>query len=131
MILNLGAYATEIVRARLDATPRGQMDAAKAIGLNRLQMFCLVMLWPALAKMWPAMVSQIIIVKLGSAVCGHISTAKLSHAANLIQSRNFRACESFEPSLVYSFVALFCIVPCFPLLLLSKRLELTLYVSSR
>jgi len=44
---------------------------------------------------WPAMVSQIIIVMLGSAVCGQISTQELSYAANLIQSRNFRAFESF------------------------------------
>ena len=95
MVMNLGAYATEIVRAGLDATPRGQYDAAKALGLNRLQMFRLVVLPPALAKVWPAMVSQIIIVMLGSAVCGQISTEELSYAANLIQSRNFRAFESF------------------------------------
>ena len=34
-------------------------------------------------------------VMLGSAVCGQISTEELSYAANLIQSRNFRAFESF------------------------------------
>ena len=95
MVVNLGAYATEIVRAGLDATPRGQYDAAKAIGLSRLQMFRLVVLPPALSKVWPAMVSQIVIVMLGSAVCGQISTEELSYAANLIQSRNFRAFESF------------------------------------
>ncbi len=50
MVMNLGAYATEIVRAGLDATPLGQMDAAKAIGLNRAQMFRLVLLPPALAE---------------------------------------------------------------------------------
>ena len=32
---------------------------------------------------------------LGSAVCGQISTEELSYAANLIQSRNFRAFEAF------------------------------------
>jgi polar amino acid transport system permease protein len=32
---------------------------------------------------------------LGSAVCGQISTQELSYAANLIQSRNFRAFEAF------------------------------------
>ena len=95
MVVNLGAYATEIIRAGLDATPRGQYDAAKALGLNRLQMFRLVVLPPALSKVWPAMVSQIVIVMLGSAVCGQISTEELSYAANLIQSRNFRAFESF------------------------------------
>ena len=95
MVVNLGAYATEIIRAGLDATPRGQYDAAKALGLNRLQMFRLVVLPPALSKVWPAMVSQFVIVMLGSTVCGQISTAELSYAANLIQSRNFRAFESF------------------------------------
>jgi polar amino acid transport system permease protein len=39
--------------------------------------------------------SQIIIVMLGSAVCGQIATEELSFAANLIQSRNFRAFEAF------------------------------------
>ena len=34
-------------------------------------------------------------VMLGSAVCGQISTEELSYAANLIQSRNFRAFEAF------------------------------------
>ena len=50
---------------------------------------------PALKKVWPSLVSQIIIVMLGSAVCGQISTQELSYAANLIQSRNFRAFEAF------------------------------------
>jgi polar amino acid transport system permease protein len=36
-----------------------------------------------------------VIVMLGSAVCGQISTEELSFAANLIQSRNFRAFEAF------------------------------------
>ena len=54
-----------------------------------------VVLPPALKKVWPALTSQIIIVMLGSAVCGQISTEELSYAANLIQSRNFRAFEAF------------------------------------
>jgi polar amino acid transport system permease protein len=44
---------------------------------------------------WPATVSQIVIVMLGSAVCGQIATEELSHAANLIHSRNFRAFEAY------------------------------------
>ena len=54
-----------------------------------------VVLPPALQRVWPALVSQIIIVMLGSAVCGQISAEELSYAANLIQSRNFRAFEAF------------------------------------
>jgi polar amino acid transport system permease protein len=95
MVVNLGAYATEIIRAGLDATPRGQVEAALSLALTRAQVFTRVMLPPALRKVWPALVSQIVIVMLGSAVCGQISTEELSYAANLIQSRNFRAFEAF------------------------------------
>jgi polar amino acid transport system permease protein len=95
MTLNLGAYAAEIVRAGIEATPRGQIEAAQSLALSRLQIFTRVVLPPALARVWPATVSQIVIVMLGSAVCGQISTPEISFAANLIQSRNFRAFESY------------------------------------
>ena len=95
MVVNLGAYATEIIRAGIEATPRGQVEAAASLALSRMQTFVHVVLPPALKKIWPALVSQIIIVMLGSAVCGQISTPELSFAANLIQSRNFRAFEAF------------------------------------
>lgn len=95
MTLNLGAYATEIIRAGIEATPRGQVEAAQSLAMDRWQIFSRVVLPPALKKVWPALVSQIVIVMLGSAVCGQISTPELSYAANLIQSRNFRAFESF------------------------------------
>lgn len=95
MVVNLGAYAAEIIRAGIDVTPRGQIEAALSLALNRRQVFLKVVLPPALRKVWPALVSQIIIVMLGSAVCGQISTPELSYAANLIQSRNFRAFEAF------------------------------------
>ena len=95
MVMNLGAYSTEIIRAGIEATPKGQIEAAVSLALNKVQVFIRVVLPPALKKVWPAMVSQIIIEMLGSAVCGQISTEELSYAANLIQSRNFRAFEAF------------------------------------
>jgi polar amino acid transport system permease protein len=95
MVLNLGAYAAEIVRAGIQATPRGVVEAAISLALTRAQTFIHVVLPPALRTVWPALTSQIIIVMLGSAVCGQISTEELSFAANLIQSRNFRAFEAF------------------------------------
>jgi polar amino acid transport system permease protein len=49
------------------------------------------------------MVSQIVIVMLGSAVCGQIAAAELSYQANLIHSRNFRA---FEATIVATLICL-------------------------
>ena len=94
MVINLGAYSTEIIRAGIEATPKGQIEAAASLALNRMQTFTRVVLPSALKKIWPSLVSQIIIVMLGSAVCGQISTQELSYQANLIQSRNFRAFEA-------------------------------------
>ncbi|MEN9482778.1 MAG: hypothetical protein RJB37_658 [Pseudomonadota bacterium] len=94
MVLNLGAYAGEIVRAGLEGTPPGQIEAARSLALTDLQVFTRIVLPPALGRVWPAMVGQIVIVMLGSAVCGQIATAELSHAANLVHSRNFRAFEA-------------------------------------
>jgi polar amino acid transport system permease protein len=95
MVVNLGAYGAEIVRAGIEGTPRGQIEAGLSLALTRAQVFRRVVLPPALQRVWPALVSQIVIVMLGSAVCGQIATEELSYAANLTQSRNFRAFESF------------------------------------
>jgi polar amino acid transport system permease protein len=107
MVINLSAYATEIIRAGIEATPKGQLEAAHSLALSARQVFVHVTLPPALKKVWPALVSQIIIVMLGSAVCGQISTEELSYAANLIQSRNFRAFEAYIiATLVYLVLAM-------------------------
>ncbi|MCJ0973505.1 amino acid ABC transporter permease [Pseudomonas sp. PS1] len=95
MVINLGAYSTEIVRAGIQAIPAGQIEAASALAMTRMETFRHVVLRPALAKVWPALSSQIIIVMLGSAVCSQISTQELTFAANFIQSRNFRAFETY------------------------------------
>ncbi len=107
MVINLGAYSTEIIRAGIQAIPKGQLEAASALAMTRLEAFRHVVLQPALAKVWPALSSQIIIVMLGSAVCSQISTEELSFFANFIQSRNFRAFETYAlTTLVYLFMAL-------------------------
>ena len=95
MVVNLGAYAAEIVRAGIEGTPRGQIEAARSLAMTERQVFLWVVLPPSLSRVWPALVSQIIIVMLGSAVCGQIAAQELSYEANLIQSRNFRAFEAY------------------------------------
>lgn len=95
LILNLGAYASEITRAGIDGTPRSQIEAAESLALNRWQIFTRIILPPALGRVWPALVSQVIIIMLGSAVCSQISTEELSYSANLIASRTFRNFEAY------------------------------------
>ncbi|NMZ44852.1 MULTISPECIES: amino acid ABC transporter permease [Pseudomonadaceae] len=107
MVINLGAYSTEIIRAGIQAIPRGQLEAAAALAMTRFETLRYVILRPALAKVWPALSSQVVIVMLGSAVCSQISTEELTFAANFIQSRNFRAFETYLlTTLIYLLMAI-------------------------
>ena len=95
MVINLGAYSTEIIRAGIEATPKGQVEAALALAMTRAQIFVHVVLKPAFERIWPALVSQIVIVMLGSAVVSQISAPDLTFAGSFIHSRNFRAFEVY------------------------------------
>eukprot|EP01037_Dinobryon_pediforme_P026071 gene26071-28464_t len=99
MVINLGAYSTEIIRAGVAATARGQIEAGLSLSMTHLQVFRHIILRPALQK--------IVIVMLGSSVCSQIAVEELSFAANFIQSRNFRAFEAyFVSTLIYLAMAI-------------------------
>lgn len=95
MTINLGAYGTEIVRAGIQATTKGQWEAGMSLGMTRNQTFWRVVLPPAMQKIWAPLSSQIVIVMLGSAVVSQIAVMDLTYAANLIQGRTFRAFEIY------------------------------------
>jgi polar amino acid transport system permease protein len=95
MAINLGAYGTEIVRAGVQAATNGQWEAGMSLGMTRNQTFWHVILLPAVQKMWATLSSQIVIVMLGSAVVSQISVTDLTYVASLIQSRTFRAFETY------------------------------------
>lgn len=95
MVINLGAYSAEIIRAGIQATPRGQFEAGASLAMSPIQTFRHVILVPSLQRIWPALSSQVIIVMLGSAVVSQIAAEDLTFASNFIQSRTFRAFEAY------------------------------------
>ena len=95
MTFNLGAYSSEIMRAGIQATPKGQFEAAASLAMSPLQVFRYVVVGPSIARVWPALVSQLVIVVLDSAIVSQISVEDLTSVANFIQSRNFRAFEIY------------------------------------
>ncbi|YBV94210.1 amino acid ABC transporter permease (plasmid) [Phyllobacteriaceae bacterium JZ32] len=95
MVVNLGAYSCEIIRAGIQATPKGQFEAGASLAMTPFETFRHVILVPSLQRIWPALSSQVVIVMLGSAVVSQIATEDLTFAANFIQSRTFRAFETY------------------------------------
>ncbi|MCF6101729.1 amino acid ABC transporter permease [Mesorhizobium muleiense] len=102
MTLNMAAYTIEIVGAGLDAVPRGQTEAALALGLRLRQVFVKIVLPQALKVIFPALTSQIIIMMLESAVVSQIAVRELTYEADMLQARTFRAFETyFVVTMVY------------------------------
>ncbi|MEQ1954548.1 amino acid ABC transporter permease [Mesorhizobium sp. CN2-181] len=95
MTLNMAAYTTEIVGAGLDAVPRGQKEAALALGLRPRQVFIKIVLPQALKVIFPALTSQIVIMMLESAVVSQIAVRELTYEADMLQARTFRAFETY------------------------------------
>ena len=95
MTINLTAYSIEIVRAGIEAVPPGQREASLALGLRPIKAFIYVILPQALANVYPALVSQIVITMLESAVVSQVAVMDLTHVADYIQSRTYRAFETY------------------------------------
>ena len=95
MVVNLGAYATEIIRAGIESIPKGQIEAAMALNLKRWEIFRFVILKPALKAVYPALTSQFILLMLSSAVVSVISADDLTSVAANLQSQTFRSFEIY------------------------------------
>ncbi|MEJ5127410.1 amino acid ABC transporter permease [Comamonas sp. MYb21] len=95
MVVNLGAYATEIIRAGIESIPKGQIEAGLALDLKRWEIFRFVILKPALKTIYPALTSQFILLMLSSAVVSVISADDLTSVAANIQSETFRSFEVY------------------------------------
>jgi polar amino acid transport system permease protein len=116
LTVNLGAYACEIVRAGIEAVHKSQIEAGMALALTPFQVFCHVVLPPAVETVYPALASQFILVMLATSICSTISAEELTSVANNIQSLSFRSVEVYVVTagiyllLAIAFKILFAIV---------------------
>jgi polar amino acid transport system permease protein len=107
LTINLGAYATEIIRAGIESIPPSQIEAAEALGISRRHIFTRVVLLQALEKVQPALSSQFVFLMLSSSLAYVISAQELTSAAAYIDSQTYR---SFE---IYFFVTILYILLAF------------------
>jgi polar amino acid transport system permease protein len=95
LVVNVGAFATEIVRAGIESINRGQIEAGRTLGLSHLQVFFLIIMKPALRTTYPALTSQFIYLMLSTSVVSVISATDLTAAGNDIQQKTFTAFEVY------------------------------------
>jgi polar amino acid transport system permease protein len=102
LAVNFGAYSTEIIRAGVQSIHRGQIEAGLAIGFNKLAVFRHIVLLPALANVYPALIGQVILAVLFTSVVSQIAAEDLTFAGDYLNARTFRSFEIyFTISLIY------------------------------
>lgn len=101
--VNLAAYSTEIIRAGIEAVHKSQIEAGEALGFTKYQIYRHVIIVPAIAKVYPSLCSQFVLMMLASSICSAISTHELAAAAAFVESQTYR---SFEVYIVVTLIYL-------------------------
>lgn len=99
LVLGLGAYTSafiaEIIRGGILALPRGQMEAARSLGLRYPQALRYVILPQALRMVIPPLGNQFLNLTKNSSLAIGVGFADMLTAANTVSSQSFRALETF------------------------------------
>lgn len=93
--LNSGAYATEIIRGAVENTPRGELEAASALGLSPRQVDFLVLIPAALRRALPQYSNEVVFMLHGSAVASVITLQDILGAGRTLNAKYYLAYEGF------------------------------------
>lgn len=93
--LNSGAYVAEILRGALKNTPKGELEAAKAMGLTEKQVRKLIHLPSAMRRALPQYGNEVIFMLHGSAVASVITIQDILGAGRTLNAKYYVAYEGF------------------------------------
>lgn len=102
--INSGAYVAELIRAGILAVDKGQMEAARSLGLSYIQSMRHIIIPQAVKNILPAMVSEIIVLLKETAILGMIALDDLARAGSIIRGRTY---EPFTPFILVALVYLY------------------------
>lgn len=123
LTLNSGAFLGEIWRGCIEAIPRGQWEAAEALGLSYRYKMRDVVLPQALKIAVPPTVGYLVQIVKGTSLAAIIGFTELTRAGQIINNA------TFEPMVVFSVVAAIYFLLCWPLSLLAAYMERRLSMS--
>jgi putative lysine transport system permease protein len=93
--LNTAAYLTEVLRSGINGIDKGQMEAARAIGLSRGQAFRYVIFPQALKNMLPAIGNELVVNIKDTAVLSVIGVSELFYMGRSVAGTYYRYTEAF------------------------------------
>jgi len=122
LIIFTSAYVAEIIRSGLNSVEKGHIDAAKSLGLSRMQRLSYIILPLAVSRMTPALVSQFISLIKDTSLASTIGLIELTRAGEIIYERTYHESE------ILIFIAFMYFVICFGLSKLSRIWETKPYI---
>jgi len=111
--MNLGAYGAELVRGGIQSVPRGQWEAAYALGMSPSKRMRRIILPLALLNMLPPWGNLLIELLMGTALVALISVPDLMFEAKQINGTTFLSAQAFGTALIiYYVLARLVVTPC-------------------
>jgi His/Glu/Gln/Arg/opine family amino acid ABC transporter permease subunit len=111
------AYFGEIVRAGVQSVPRGQVEAATALGMTGTKTMVYVVLPQALKNMVPSLVTQMIVLFKDTSLASIIGYVDLTKAAQIVNNREIKPFE------LYLFIAVVYWICTYSMSVMARRLE--------
>lgn len=105
--VNSGAYVAEIVRAGIQSIDKGQMEAARSLGMNHNQTMFQVILPQAFRRIIPPLGNEFIAMLKDSSLVSVIALEELMRKAQLVYTRDYRPFDIlFAVSIIYLIMTL-------------------------
>lgn len=102
LTLNTAAYTAEILRGAIQAVPYGEIEAARACGMNTRVMFRRIILPKAFRLAWPAYTNEVVFLLQATSLVSIITVMDLTGVTRVISARSFAFYEMFiAAALIY------------------------------
>ncbi|PAU56369.1 ABC transporter permease [Pseudomonas indica] len=116
LTLHTAAYIAEILRGAIQAVPHGEVEAARALGMSRVQALLHVILPRAARIGLPAYSNEVILMLKASALASTITLLELTGMARTIIARTYLPVEIFFAAGMFYLLAAYVLVRGFRLL---------------
>lgn len=113
--INTSAYTAEILAGSLKATPHGEIEAAKAMGMSRLKMYRRILLPSALRRALPQYSNEVIMMLQTTSLASIVTLVDITGAARIVYSQYYLPFEAFITAGLFYLCLTFILVRLFKL----------------
>lgn len=105
--LNSSVYIAEIVRAGIQSVPRGQMEAARSLGMTQIMAMQEIIMPQAIKNILPAIGNEFVAVIKGSSMAYVLGIAELTFSAKVVQGATYKGLEPLLISAMFYLILTF------------------------